>query len=80
MSPRCYILRRAVSSESIQQLTDQLRDLGATKVLTYDALTDKSLSRSVKEWTSGKVFKSLLQVTLSMLTMTAYQTGLELRR
>lgn len=30
-------------------------NLGATHVLTYDELADKSLRQKVKEWTGGKV-------------------------
>ncbi|RDB20888.1 putative trans-2-enoyl-CoA reductase, mitochondrial [Hypsizygus marmoreus] len=40
--------------ENLSELIKQLEDLGATKVLTYDALTDKSLRNDVKEWTGGK--------------------------
>ncbi|KAL0953383.1 hypothetical protein HGRIS_004622 [Hohenbuehelia grisea] len=40
--------------ENLSTLTDYLHSLGATKVLTYDELADKSLRGQVKEWTSGK--------------------------
>ncbi|KAF8227523.1 NAD(P)-binding protein [Tricholoma matsutake] len=40
--------------DNIQELTGQLQTLGATKVLTYEALSDKSLRSMVKEWTDGK--------------------------
>lgn len=37
------------------QLKQQLQDLGATQVLTYDDLTDKNLRDRVKTWLRGKV-------------------------
>ncbi|KAG5637740.1 hypothetical protein H0H81_003378 [Sphagnurus paluster] len=42
------------SRNNIDELRNQLQDLGATKVFTYDALNDKSLRQTVKEWTRGK--------------------------
>lgn len=41
--------------ENIQGLIEQLQNLGATKVLTYDALSNQSLRSKVKEWTNGEV-------------------------
>ncbi|KAJ7281836.1 hypothetical protein C8J57DRAFT_1560013 [Mycena rebaudengoi] len=38
----------------IDGLTKRLESLGATKVLTYDKLSDRSLKDTVKEWTAGK--------------------------
>ncbi|KAG6899870.1 hypothetical protein C0993_005840 [Termitomyces sp. T159_Od127] len=40
--------------DNLQDLVKQLEGLGATKVLTYDALSDKSLRKEIKEWTGGK--------------------------
>ncbi|KAG6812387.1 hypothetical protein H0H92_003068 [Tricholoma furcatifolium] len=42
------------SRDNLSELVKQLEDLGATKVLTYDALADKSLRKEIKEWTGGK--------------------------
>lgn len=39
----------------VDSLKDQLRSLGATQVVTYDELEDKSLRDTVKKWTDGKV-------------------------
>lgn len=36
-------------------LISQLTQLGATHVFTYDALSDKSLAKHVKQWTSSSV-------------------------
>jgi len=41
-------------------LRDQLTKLGATHVLTYDDLTDKSLRNNIKEWTAGKSISLML--------------------
>jgi len=54
------IPRTAVSPfhrENLSTLSKSLYSLGATKVLTYDELADKSLRAKVKEWTSGKGIK-----------------------
>ncbi|KAF5362316.1 hypothetical protein D9756_002526 [Leucocoprinus leucothites] len=40
--------------DDISQLKDQLRKIGATQVLTYDDLNDKSLRDKVKTWLGGK--------------------------
>jgi trans-2-enoyl-CoA reductase len=45
--------------ENIQELIEQLQELGATKVLTYDALSNTSLQSKVKGWTDGKVLKGV---------------------
>ncbi|KAG6861333.1 hypothetical protein C0995_001312 [Termitomyces sp. Mi166 len=45
--------------DNLQHLVKQLGDLGATKVLTYDALSDKSLRKDIKEWTGGKMARLL---------------------
>jgi hypothetical protein len=47
---------------NIQELTGQLQTLGATKVLTYDAFSDKSLRIKVREWTDGKVLNRVHSV------------------
>ncbi|KAJ6518616.1 hypothetical protein C8R45DRAFT_884592 [Mycena sanguinolenta] len=40
---------------NFDDLTKKLKDLGATEVLTYDDLADRSLTQKiVKEWTAGK--------------------------
>jgi len=39
----------------ITQLKEKLHALGATHVLTYDELADKSIKGKIKEWTAGKV-------------------------
>jgi glutaredoxin-related protein len=46
---------RSNARENIHDVIEQLQAIGATKVLTYDALFDKSLRSKVKEWTNGKV-------------------------
>ncbi|EGN91990.1 hypothetical protein SERLA73DRAFT_191781 [Serpula lacrymans var. lacrymans S7.3] len=38
----------------IASLTEYLSNLGATHVVTYDELSDKSFRQRVKEWTGGK--------------------------
>ena len=40
--------------------TELLRSLGATHVFTYDALSDKSLAKQVKQWTSKSVSLSAI--------------------
>ncbi|KAG2011554.1 trans-2-enoyl-CoA reductase [Coprinopsis cinerea AmutBmut pab1-1] len=40
--------------DNIDRLKDQLTKLGATHVLTYDDLTDKSTRDKIKQWTGGK--------------------------
>ncbi|KAG9223786.1 hypothetical protein CCMSSC00406_0004873 [Pleurotus cornucopiae] len=40
--------------DNFSELKEQLTHLGATTVLTYDELADKSLRGKVKEWTDGK--------------------------
>jgi hypothetical protein len=42
-------------SDDIAQLGKQLSSLGATRVLTYDDLADKTLRDKIKEWTNGSV-------------------------
>ncbi|KIK60332.1 hypothetical protein GYMLUDRAFT_43632 [Collybiopsis luxurians FD-317 M1] len=42
------------SRDNMAPLVEHLKGLGATKVLTYDDLNDKSLRTKVKEWTGGK--------------------------
>jgi NADPH:quinone reductase-like Zn-dependent oxidoreductase len=46
--------RVRVNRDNIDQLKDQLTKLGATHVLTYDDLTDKSTRDKIKQWTGGK--------------------------
>jgi len=41
--------------ENFPDVERYLKSLGATHVITYDNLEDKSASARVKEWTSGKV-------------------------
>jgi hypothetical protein len=41
--------------DGIVQLKEQLQSLGATQVLTYDELNDKSLRDKVNAWLDGKV-------------------------
>ncbi|KAG7095212.1 hypothetical protein E1B28_005987 [Marasmius oreades] len=42
------------SRDNLSELVKELEKLGATKVLTYDDLYDKSIRGKVKEWTGGK--------------------------
>ncbi|KAJ4000920.1 hypothetical protein F5050DRAFT_1561811 [Lentinula boryana] len=42
------------SRDDMGPLVDHLKSLGATKILTYDDLNDKSLRGKIKEWTGGK--------------------------
>ncbi|OBZ74186.1 putative trans-2-enoyl-CoA reductase, mitochondrial [Grifola frondosa] len=44
----------------IDALKKQLSDLGATHVLTYDDLSDKALSRTVKQWTEDRPIRLML--------------------
>lgn len=39
----------------IDVLKNKLQGLGATHVLTYDELVDKSVREQIKAWTGGKV-------------------------
>ncbi|CAA7267387.1 unnamed protein product [Cyclocybe aegerita] len=39
---------------NLEELKKKLESLGATQVLTYDQLADKSVREKVKEWTGGK--------------------------
>ena len=59
-----FLLINRIERENVQQLIGQLQTLGATKVLTYDALYDKSLRNMVKEWTKGKVLDRATLVLL----------------
>ncbi|KAF8892102.1 trans-2-enoyl-CoA reductase [Infundibulicybe gibba] len=43
--------------ENLSGLVQHLEDLGATRVLTYDDLSDKSLRDKIKEWIGGKSIK-----------------------
>ncbi|KAF9269850.1 trans-2-enoyl-CoA reductase [Marasmius fiardii PR-910] len=42
------------SRDNLAELVKELEKLGATKVLTYEDLNDKSIRGKVKEWTGGK--------------------------
>ncbi|KAE9400368.1 NAD(P)-binding protein [Gymnopus androsaceus JB14] len=42
------------SRDDMEPLVKHLEGLGATKVLTYDDLEDRSLRGKIKEWTGGK--------------------------
>lgn len=41
--------------DNIEELKASLEKLGATHVLTYDELADKSVREKIKSWTQGKV-------------------------
>lgn len=41
--------------DNIGELKSSLEKLGATHVLTYDELADKSVREKIKGWTQGKV-------------------------
>ena len=41
--------------DNIEELKGSLEKLGATHVLTYDELADKSVREKIKSWTQGKV-------------------------
>jgi len=43
--------------KDLQSLITRLENLGATKVLTYDDLSDTTLRDRVKEWTDGKIIR-----------------------
>ncbi|TFK99461.1 hypothetical protein BDV98DRAFT_570987 [Pterulicium gracile] len=43
--------------DNLSELVKWLEGLGATKVLTYDDLSDKSVRDKIKEWTRGKGIK-----------------------
>ncbi|KAG6908434.1 hypothetical protein DXG01_004659 [Tephrocybe rancida] len=55
--------------DNLEELSKQLMSLGATKVLTYDALVDKSLRKEISEWTGGKVIPSLSYGVHSLTTI-----------
>ncbi|KAI8985562.1 NAD(P)-binding protein [Trametes punicea] len=44
----------------LDYLMTQLAQLGATHVFTYDALSDKSLAKHVKQWTAGRPIRLML--------------------
>ncbi|OSD03054.1 NAD-P-binding protein [Trametes coccinea BRFM310] len=44
----------------LDHLMNQLAQLGATHVFTYDALSDKSLAKHVKQWTSESPIRLML--------------------
>ncbi|KAI0629236.1 NAD-P-binding protein [Trametes polyzona] len=44
----------------LDRLTSQLKELGATHVFTYDDLSDKSLVKQIKEWTSNSPIRLML--------------------
>ena len=46
----------------IDNLITSLAQLGATHVFTYDALSDKSLAKQVKQWTSKSVSLSAIEL------------------
>lgn len=47
---------------NIEDAKEELLRLGATRVLTYAELEDKSMRKQVKEWTNGKVNPRKFQV------------------
>jgi trans-2-enoyl-CoA reductase len=50
--------------DDIDVLRQELQDLGATHVLTYDELDDKkAVKAKVKEWTNGQVYYTSIQIT-----------------
>lgn len=55
-------------------------DLGATHVMTYDDLEDKSTFERVKEWTGGKVCADLISLYyVSADDFVGYSATFELR-
>ncbi|THH02685.1 hypothetical protein EW026_g208 [Hermanssonia centrifuga] len=46
--------------DDVESLKSHLVDLGATQVLTYDELEDKSIRDKVKQWTGGKQIQLML--------------------
>jgi len=46
--------------EGVDALKKQLKELGATYVITYDDLSDKSFWSTIKEWTGGKPIRLAL--------------------
>jgi len=59
---RCVIFTTFTGSfnqrDDVELLKQHLELLGATYVVTYDELSDKSLRTKVKTWTGGKVSTS----------------------
>lgn len=52
-----------VSRPDLADLSNKLKALGGTEVLTYDDLADRTLTSTImKDWTSGKV--CILALTL----------------
>lgn len=56
-------------SDDISQLKEQLQKLGATQVLTYEELTEKSLRDDIKTWTGGKVSESYSVILIIFKTL-----------
>jgi trans-2-enoyl-CoA reductase len=50
----------SIDRENFSDVQKYLESLGATRVITYDDLEDRSISDRVKEWTGGKVRAGLL--------------------
>ncbi|KAJ3556677.1 hypothetical protein NM688_g1894 [Phlebia brevispora] len=48
------------SRDDLESLKRHLTNLGATQILTYDDLQDKTLREKVKEWTAGKPIRLML--------------------
>jgi hypothetical protein len=46
--------------ENFSDVERYLKGLGATHVMAYEELEDKSISQRVKEWTGGKVRANLV--------------------
>ena len=55
---RCYT-EAYPYSDNLAGLVKELEKLGANKVLTYDELNEKSLRGKIKEWTGGKVNRTI---------------------
>jgi hypothetical protein len=59
----------------LDQLKERLHELGATHVLTYDQLANKSVREDIKQWTGGKVNPSYYSSRLCKLMVTNSRLG-----
>lgn len=58
-------------------MKEYLTGLGATQVLTYDDLDDKTIKQRVSEWTGGKV-KLLAHHNIILTALAGYRLTTEL--
>jgi hypothetical protein len=71
---KCFSLDHTndVHSDNIDVLRQELQELGATHVLTYDELDNKkTIKAKVKEWTNGQVHVHSISRNICVLILHA---------